>query len=498
MTTRKLALLFLLSGLAGHSACKDLPIIDRDKDGVASKDDCNDLEATIYPGAPEYCDGLDNNCDGETDTPDALDAQSWYLDADLDGFGDPASLVIACYQPDGLMDIADDCDDTDPMTYPGAIELCDGKDTDCDPATLEQGRVLWTDGLEAEDITESFTTGTSSSPIVYVAEKAGEIQLCEGHYFALVEVRTDLVLRGSGAPEANVLDGGLSGTILRVIGPESEVHIEGLTLQSGAATDEAENRDPYGGAISCEGAIDLTILNCVIHDSIATSGGGLGNQGCTIKVENTTFRENSASHKGGAVYQESGTMYFESVQVTANTAALDGGGLHLEQGEATVLDSDFLLNESKRGGAISVRTGSIHLEQSLIRQNDATVAGGLLLEGFLAPADATLVGTLIRQNQAFSGGGMVLNYNSGATCTGTPEAMGGFVQNQATEGGGILILDTTRDTVFESIHCTFGSAEHGEENTPDDLRYFGGNSYDHFGVDTNTVCTTAACTAPLP
>ena len=55
------------------------------------------------------------------------------------------------------------------------------------------------------------------------------------------------------------------------------------------------------------------------------------------------------------------------------------------------------------------------------------------------------------------------------------------------------MLDTIRDQVFQSEHCTFGSLEHGEENTPDDLKYFGGNSYSDFDVDTNVICTTTTC-----
>ena len=33
------------------------------------------------------CDGLDNNCDGVTDSDDAADAPMWYIDLDHDGFG---------------------------------------------------------------------------------------------------------------------------------------------------------------------------------------------------------------------------------------------------------------------------------------------------------------------------------------------------------------------------------------------------------------------------
>ena len=37
---------------------------DYDNDGYSSSEDCDDTDPTIYPGAPEYCDGVDRNCDG--------------------------------------------------------------------------------------------------------------------------------------------------------------------------------------------------------------------------------------------------------------------------------------------------------------------------------------------------------------------------------------------------------------------------------------------------
>jgi len=57
---------------------------------------------------------------------------TYYADADGDGFGDPASELSACDQPSGYAVQAGDCDDDDARTYPGAPELCDAADNDCD------------------------------------------------------------------------------------------------------------------------------------------------------------------------------------------------------------------------------------------------------------------------------------------------------------------------------------------------------------------------------
>jgi len=100
---------------------------------VEGSDDCDDDEADINPDADEYCDGIDNDCDDEVDEDDAVDASTWYVDADGDGYGDEADAgTTTCASPSGYMDDNTDCDDGDAAVNPGADEICDADDTDED------------------------------------------------------------------------------------------------------------------------------------------------------------------------------------------------------------------------------------------------------------------------------------------------------------------------------------------------------------------------------
>ncbi len=96
--------------------------------------DCNDGAALVYPGRTEVCNGIDDNCDSQVDEGVL---RTFYFDRDADGFGTTASL-LAC-NPTGSYSSSrnSDCDDTQNDTYPGAFEVCDNRDNDCDDSTDE-------------------------------------------------------------------------------------------------------------------------------------------------------------------------------------------------------------------------------------------------------------------------------------------------------------------------------------------------------------------------
>ncbi len=104
-------------------SCDFLPLTVYVKDNT----DCNDNDAAVHPGQREVCDGLDNNCDGI-----AEEIKTYYRDADGDGYGIETQTAEDCETPPGYSSVAGDCNDRNSEVYPGAEEICDNIDNNCD------------------------------------------------------------------------------------------------------------------------------------------------------------------------------------------------------------------------------------------------------------------------------------------------------------------------------------------------------------------------------
>ncbi len=209
-----------VSGPAGAATLVYTP--DSDGDGFDAEryagDDCDDAAAAVNPDGIEVCNGIDDDCDDVIDPDDATDADTWYADIDTDGYGDAATSLRDCEQPvgyvadntdcddtstlyhpgadesdctdpadyncDGSVVYADadddgfaaceECDDTTASAYPGATEVCDGIDNDCDlvvdPDT-SVGASTWYADVDADlygDV--SSTTVACAAPAGYVAD----------------------------------------------------------------------------------------------------------------------------------------------------------------------------------------------------------------------------------------------------------------------------------------------------------------------------------------
>ncbi|MBM4372537.1 MAG: putative metal-binding motif-containing protein, partial [Deltaproteobacteria bacterium] len=148
-------------------ACDD----DDDDDNYADPADCNPFNATVHPGAPEICDGKDNNCNGQVD--------EGYADPDVDGL---ASCVDPDDDNDGVLD-DEDCNPSNFNIYPGSVEACDSIDNDCDGKVDEGFPDLDEDGIA--DCTDIDTDGDGDPDLTDCQPTNGAVyegaaELCDG------------------------------------------------------------------------------------------------------------------------------------------------------------------------------------------------------------------------------------------------------------------------------------------------------------------------------
>lgn len=114
----------------GYGDADNVMMICTQPNGYTDNDlDCDDLDFFISPDEEEICDGLDNNCDGDTDL-NAIDAPFWFIDNDGDGFAG-SDTIASCSQPPGTDIVTEDCNDSNISIFPGAVEICNGEDDDC-------------------------------------------------------------------------------------------------------------------------------------------------------------------------------------------------------------------------------------------------------------------------------------------------------------------------------------------------------------------------------
>jgi hypothetical protein len=110
---------------------------------VPTMGDCDDYRKTVFPGATELCNLLDDNCDGQIDE-NAVPVDLW-PDADGDGYYDTRTekmgmAKVGCAGLKGWAAEPGDCQPMNKAVNPGVMEVCNHLDDDCDGDVDERVR----------------------------------------------------------------------------------------------------------------------------------------------------------------------------------------------------------------------------------------------------------------------------------------------------------------------------------------------------------------------
>jgi hypothetical protein len=449
----------------GETACV-LPAGRATEDG-----DCDDANRDVNPGAVEICnDGIDDDCDGPADDDDApMGTQTFYDDGDGDGYGAGAAIE-ACEQTKGLSLDDTDCNDGDAEIHPGATEMCNGVDDDCDATTGEDGTVA------------IGATPYDSIQQALDASAAGDtVTICGGTFFEKLDVKHSVVLEGRGA-DLTTIDGEDDGPVVSVSGSSVDLTLRDLGLRHGFAAYVSELESAGGGGVQAYRARSLTIQDCLIEHSEGEVGGGvLGPDGGNVQISGTEVSDNAATAGAGAglllFSGPAATIEIADSEISDNTSSYFGGGVVFffdsagGAGRAEVVDTLIDGNDDESvdsfgGGMVSV--ADLTLSGVTLSNNGAYWGGGGAYVSADVEADDT---TEIIENFTSLegyGGGLFVDASSwsGGTVSGNLASMGGgaFVRfggqltdaivdsnSSDTWGGGIFIYD---GGVLENVEIT--------------------------------------------
>jgi predicted outer membrane repeat protein len=473
--------------------------------------DCDDRDEAVNPDATEVCNDKDDDCDLDVDDDDpSLDPTStrhWYPDYDEDGYGgsvytklcdDPSTALV------NYLETSDDCDDTSAAIHPGAREICDSVDNDCDGDIDDADSSLssaftWYIDADGDGYGDDSTWVTScadpSGSSVY-SRLFGDCDDTDAETHPYADELCDGVDRDCDASTAGgivtftgsdgrdteyVLD---SGDVLEITSAGTLTLCDGTMYGRLAVTADVEivgtsasilDALGYGSAITVIGdGYDVTLSDFTVQDGEAdlssyaatSTGGGLLCHGAsTVSASGVTFTGNHAD-QGGGVYSDGCDLSLEDVVVEANSAT--------------------------RGGGVAMDSGTLSVDSTEITGNSASYHGGLYLSTAFGDSTATLTNTLVSANDGDFGGGMFVEADAGdvdVTCVGSKSTSAGFLAN--TVGGGVQISDigSGHSASFTATSCDFGTAS--DDNDPYDVGTYGGEY--PYGNDVSFACDGSAC-----
>lgn len=486
--------------------------VDMDGDGYTTAEDCDDTDAAVNPGASEECDGVDNDCDGEID--DGV-TQTYYNDLDGDGFGDSSTTTEACEPTDNWVESDGDCDDGDPYVYPGAEEICDGVDNDCndivddglenstyyadsdgdglgnpdesldacempsgyvdnaiDCDDTNDGEPVWADSLAGS----SSGTGSSTNPLDTIQ--------------GAIDQATECVFANPGTYYEDITFGGKDILVLGVDGPDS-TFIVGTGNTSVVTFDQGESVDAILTGFTISGGTGT------VEVTTETSG---GTDSYTTATTVTTYR-----YYGGGIYVNGASPTLYDLVVTENLLPAYsysnptsdtsvyvysyGGGAFLGDTTMDPYSVVFTANYADAGGGAYVNSASTVDAKWMVFQGNAASSGG----GATSAGTLTLNNSLLSDNQSDSSGSGV--GGAGVDVTGGTVALN-QVTGASNEGVASAYLSSGGSlTVHNSILSDndSGYIVDGEVGTTLDVSYsdlYGGSSGNYGSAYTDPTGST--------
>jgi hypothetical protein len=190
--------------------------------------DCNDEDSHVFPGAPDYCgNGIAENC--QSDLP---------CDNDQDG---------------DHYNAGDDCDDTNPLIHPWALEVCDGVDNDCD-GLVDEGNPNATSGATVSGLacTDSNRGECGTHPGICVCSRTTPSGVRASDRAACPDENLDATSSprcfGAGQPRAETIAATCTGP------NQTDCTCNGLDDDCDGVADDAPGEVPCPAGTACSGA----------------------------------------------------------------------------------------------------------------------------------------------------------------------------------------------------------------------------------------------------
>ena len=405
--------------------------------------DCDDLDGTVYPGALEICDGLDNDCLNGVPADE--------VDQDHDGYA-------ACAHPvPGFP--AEDCQPLDAAVHPGQVEICDGVRNDCGVEPPDRGALPFRvvqghESLSVDTLAAAMATGVNpDSTVVHVCGEGGS-----GTDVFHVQVDTALIGHPYLSEAGELVRPSLTGTFevtggtfvveaLRLApgpgvgggasqGGVALIHTQATAQFRQVAIDcHGQSAIANGGAIYASGSLvvaDSTIANC----TAGVAGGAVASFGA-IEIARTDFIGNTAGSGGGLRIGPSASPASLSDVAFVGNSAVDGGGVLIRRLGVTLTGGAF--RDTLAGGALSVAADGAGVVSDVEFTGNVTTASG---------GAVRVVGSILLDQCTMSHNTAGV-YGGAVYGTGTVAVTGGSYTDNSGASGGAFYLSGA--SVFQSV-----------------------------------------------